>query len=395
MPDEYTLVVHYETGWPSLLDALRRMPIWSPDAFEKYGLKDFEKHLVGAGPFIYDGAVAGDHISFHKWEDYGGWNPVQNHEGAAYLDKLTIRYIGEGLVLANVVENDEADIAQDIPATQVDMYDNNDKAKLVIGYQAGTGLQWIFNTRKAPLNQLAVRQALLYSIDQEEINDIAFDGYYLVQKGPLDAVHPCYNPEVENMYPFDLEKAAELLDQSGWVLEEGASIRVAKGVEDVEDGTPLSFRFSALSDTNAKIGEVLQMEWAPLGIDLTVEVIAGPVQIDRVNKGDFDLMYERQRTPEPRVLDMIWNSKYDTEGGWAWSGLKIPELDEMLNRMSSISDYEERCQIAKDAQLIIMENVGMLPTLSQPNFYAVGNQVHDFQLGSEGNWWFLNNTWVE
>lgn len=391
--DDFTLIVKYGSPWPTLLDGLRRLPIWSPTAFEKYGLADFEKHLVGTGPFIYTGAVAGDHISFERWEDYGGWNPIHDHEGPAYLDKITIRYIGEQLVLGNMVNNGEADIAEDIPATSVEEYIDNDDATLLTGYQAGTGLQWVFNTRKPPLNQLEVRQALLYATDQQEINDTLYDGLYLTQKGPLNKVHPCYWDGVEEMYLYDLDKANELLDAAGWKLN--GDTRVSNGIEGVEDGTPLSFVFSALGEERARIGEILQLQWALIGVDLKVEVIAGPIQIEKVQNNDFEIMYERQRSPDPRILDMVWNSKNDYPGGWAWTGLKIPELDAALDKMAVTPEFEKRCELAVEAQRIIMENAGMLPTVSAPNFYAVSNKVHNFQLGSEGNWWFLNNTWIE
>jgi hypothetical protein len=37
----------------------------------------------------------------------------------------------------------------------------------------------------------------------------------------------------------------------------------------------------------------------------------------------------------------------------------------------------------------------MLPTLSQPVFYALDGSVKDFQLASEGNYFYLHNTYIE
>ena len=54
-----------------------------------------------------------------------------------------------------------------------------------------------------------------------------------------------------------------------------------------------------------------------------------------------------------------------------------------------------RCTAARDAQKIIMENALMLPTLSDPVFFALSPKVKDFQVGGEGNWFFLHNTTVE
>ena len=41
-----------------------------------------------------------------------------------------------------------------------------------------------------------------------------------------------------------------------------------------------------------------------------------------------------------------------------------------------------------------MDNAVMLPTLSEPVFYAVSDKVQGFQLMSEGNYFFLHNTTI-
>jgi peptide/nickel transport system substrate-binding protein len=123
--------------------------------------------------------------------------------------------------------------------------------------------------------------------------------------------------------------------------------------------------------------------------------VPGPVQLDRVRRRDFDLMYERQRSPDPQILDQVWNSKWDQPGGWAWTGFKDATLDTLLDKLRSVPDLDARCAAARDAQKIIMENALMLPTLSDPVFFALSPKVKEFQIGGEGNWFFLQNTWLE
>ncbi|MEZ4639773.1 MAG: hypothetical protein R2856_33250 [Caldilineaceae bacterium] len=60
-----------------------------------------------------------------------------------------------------------------------------------------------------------------------------------------------------------------------------------------------------------------------------------------------------------------------------------------------MGDFEQRCDIAAQAQVKIMENALMAPTLSQPVFYALAGNVRDFQLASEGNYFYLHNTYIE
>ncbi len=391
--DDLTVTIHYASPAVNLLDALRRVPIWSPTAAEEHGLAGFDRHLVGTGPFVLEEWVPNDRIVFSRWDDYGGWNAIMDHEGPAYLDSITIRFIGEDAVRAAMLETGDAHIIRELPAANVEDYEGRDGYELITGYQAGTGLQMVINIRNAPLNILELRQALQWATDQDAVNDLAYGGLYLVSDGPVNVVHPCYWPGAADMYGYDPAKAAELLEAVGYVDSDGDGIREAQGVPGVEDGTPLSLRWTVLHHT--EIGEVVQGQWRDLGIDLVLEQVAGPIQLERRNARDFDLMYERQRTPDPAVLELVWNSANDVEGGWAWTGFVNAELDEAVVKILQVADPAERCELAHTAQRIILENAVMLPTLSQPQFYALDDSVHGFQLSSESPYFFLHNTYIE
>lgn len=391
--DEFTVQLNYGEPWVTVLDVARRMPLWSPTAAAEYSLAEFDKHLVGTGPFTLEEWVPNDRIVFAKWEDYGGWNSIMNHEGPAYLDSLTIKFIGESAVLGSIVQTGDADIARELPSAYIEDYKDQDGFEFVTGYQAGTGLQMVFNTRNTPLNIPEVRMALNYGTDQTAINDLLYDGTYLESFGPVNVAHPCHWDGATEMYEYDTEKAAELLATAGYADGDGDGILEATGVDGVEDGTPLTLRWSVLH--HEEIGEAVQTQWRQLGIDLQVEKVPGPVQLERVNARDFDIIYERQRSPDPMILDMLWNSRWDEPGGWAWTGFADDELDSLVSQLRSVSDNDARCELAKQAQQIILENAVMLPTLSQPVFYALDGNVKDFQLASEGNYFFVHNTYIE
>ena len=190
--DATTVTLHYKVPWVTVLDAFRRVPIWSPTAVEKWGLHEFAKHLVGAGPFTLSEWTPNDHVTVEKWDGYRGWNSISDHAGPAHLDRVTIQFISEEAVLGNVVRTGNAHIAMNLPVTYIEDYRDREGFRLVQGFQAGTGLSMTMNTRKAPWNILEFRQALLYGTDQEAVNDLLFDGSYLIADGPLNTVHPCY-----------------------------------------------------------------------------------------------------------------------------------------------------------------------------------------------------------
>ena len=388
--DDTTVTLHYDVPWVTVLDAFRRIPIWSPTAAEQWGVEEFDRHLVGAGPFTLEEWVPNDHVTLQRWDGYGGWSSISTSAGPAKLDRVTVRFIGEAAVLGNVVSTRNAHIAMNLPTPYIDDYRNREGFRLMTGFQAGTGLSMVMNVRRPPFDNLQFRQALLHGTDQSAINDLLYDGHYLISDGPLNAVHPCYWEGNARYYPHDVERAGRLLEQVGYVDRDGDGVREALAVEGVADGTPLAFQWTVLD--REEIGEAVQLQWRALGIDLVLDRVPGPVQLQRVNARDFDLIYERQRSPDPNVLDMIWNSANHVVGGWAWTGFVDERLDQVVRQLRMVPEREARCELAHEAQRIIMDNALVLPTLSEPIFYAISDDVQGFELMSEGQFFYLHNT---
>lgn len=387
--DDYTVKFVYDVPWVTFLGVASKAPLWSPTAFNASTRQDFDKKLVGTGPFKFEEWVPNDHIRLVRWDEYGGWNSIMTTPGPVALDSVTIRFIGEGAVLGTVVEAGEADVAFQIPALSVDQYVDNDSVTLLNKGQAGTGLSMVMNVRKPPLDNKSVRQALLFARDMPAINDLLYDGLYEASDGPLNNIHRCFWPGATEMYAYDPDKARSLLEEAGWV-DDGSGIRKAQGVAGVEDGTPLSIRWQVLH--HKEIGEALQAYFREVGVDLSVEVVPGPVQLEEVQKHTFDIMYERLRNSDPKILDDIYNPAYNQPGGWAWTGYDNPDLTKLLVEVASNPNDAERCEAAKQAQEFIMEEALMVPTLSDPSFIVVSNTVSGFEPGAEGTYFFLHNT---
>ncbi|MCA3263043.1 MAG: hypothetical protein ING44_13960 [Telmatospirillum sp.] len=391
--DDLTVRFVYDQAWVTLLAGLRRTPIWSPTAAQRFSLADFQRNLVGTGPFTFAEWITNDRMVFRRWADYGGWNSASAQQGPAYLDSVTIRFIGENAVLNEAVRAGTTLVGFTLTPDARDIYKDKPNFVFLSRGQSGTGLQLVMNIRNPPLSDIRVRQALLFARDSAAVNRLLYDGTYIPSDGPLDNVHPCFWPGASAMYQPNLDRARQLLDEAGWRVVPGQPIRQARGVPGVADGTPLRVRWSTIH--HREIGEAVQQQLRRVGVDLAVELLPGPIQLDRVNRRDFDLMFLRQRSPDPVILDQVWNSRWDQPGGWAWTGYKGEELDRTVAQLRVVSDQGARCEAARNAQKIIMDNALMYPTLSQPVFIAMSPRVQNFRMGSEGNWFFLHSTWLQ
>ncbi|MGQ9583832.1 MAG: ABC transporter substrate-binding protein [Anaerolineae bacterium] len=371
--DEFTVRITHERPYAPFLDSFSILmePMWSPTALKQYGYEEFPKHLVGTGPFMFKENVPKDHVTVVRNPDYN-WPPTcVDHKGPAYLNSFTFKWVSEAAVRGGIVKTGEAHGA-DLPAQYVSDYEGDPNYQVVTGYQPGSGLQWVMNTAKPPLDDIRVRKAILHAVVREPINKMLYADRYLPSYGPMIPGTACYWEGAETLYPYDLDKANALLEEAGWKLNPATGIRE-------KDGQPLQVRWTALH--HEEMGEALKAQLKYIGIDLKVEKVAGPVQIDMATRRDFDLMYERQRGNDPVFLDMIWNSKNSGPGGWAWTGFKDAKLDEYLDKANVETDATKRCEYYVEAQKIIMENALTLGMFGQPRFWVLSKSVKGFQLG--------------
>ena len=376
--DEYTVKINYKNPVVSVVWGLSVMPVWSPTAVQKYGA-NFHEYLVGMGPYKLTEWVKASHIKFVKDPNYKGPRSVN-------LDSITVRFVGEDAVLGEILKSDEANMVMEMPSQNLVDYIGNASFTVNTGYQAGTGMQFTMNTSRAPFNDLKVRQALRYAYDGEEANKTLYDGRYVTVKSPLTKFTRCYWSGAETVYNYDPEKAKALLEEAGWKVNPNTKIRE-------KDGKPLVFTMSLLH--HQELGEWLSVQFRAIGADMKVEKIPGPVQLERAIKGDFDLIYQRLRGFEPDALYDMWFSQNLKPGGWAWSRFVNARLDEVVAKANSSADPKERCDLYTEAQKILTENAPGLPTVDNPIYYVLKNNVKGFKLGAIGSILIIDGMYVE
>jgi peptide/nickel transport system substrate-binding protein len=381
-----TVRVVYSAPVPIALWGFAMAPIWSPAAVRRYGTS-FQQHLVGSGAFRMTESVHGDHVKFVRDPNYNSGPPWQDHKGAAYLSSITVRFVGEAGVLGQVLKSGEVNMVYKLPPQSLGDYRSNPDFTVVPGYQPGTGMQFVMNTSKPALSDVRVRQALRYAYDVDQMNKTLYNGDYVAVKGPLTKYSRFYWKGAEDAYPYNPAKAKTLLDEAGWKVNPQTGIRE-------KDGQALSLTIVMLH--HKEIGEYLAAQFKAVGVDLKVAVVPGPVQLQRAQSGDFDFMYERQRTFEPYgTLFAIWYSKNDKPGGWAWSRFHNDELDATLLKTQEVSSEQELQGLWTQVQRIVTENALALPTVDDAAYYVMRKNVKGFKLGAIGNWFFANDMYVE
>ncbi|MDX1654737.1 MAG: ABC transporter substrate-binding protein, partial [Candidatus Competibacteraceae bacterium] len=131
-----------------------------------------------------------------------------------------------------------------------------------------------FNTEKEPFDNQQVRQALNLAIDKQAIIDAVFQGAGKVAKNPLPPTIWSYNEHIKD-YPYDPEKARQLLKEAGY----------GDGFKTDIWAMPVQRPYNP----NARrMAEMIQADWKNVGVDAEVVSYEWGEYLKRTKEGEHE-----------------------------------------------------------------------------------------------------------
>jgi len=202
---------------------------------------------AGTGPYMIESYTADKELVLAQNKDYwGGWKPGQ-------YEKVLVQFVPEATTRQQMMEGDETDIVTSIPIDAYKSFESNPDYK--VSYEASLfNYTAFFNTLKAPLNNVKVRQALSYAIPYADIiklgaNDLGTQSHGIVPAG----VFP-YSADVKQ-YSYDLEKARALLKEAG---HDGG-------------GFKLTLTYASANATEETFAPLIKDSFEQIGVDVTIQ----------------------------------------------------------------------------------------------------------------------------
>ncbi len=208
------------------------------------------------------------------------------------------------------------------------------------------------NTRKGPLADLRVRQAIMYAIDREGIAEATSYGSARPARQIWSAKSPFYVADLEKSYPFDQAKARALLAEAGY-----------------KDGFELVDLLLNNSEYR-QIGEALQANLAEVGIRIkfdAVDVSQFPLFYKPPGRGDMLMArYGGRADPISTIYELV-----GTGGTYAPGGAVSPAIDEMLGRLRAMPVTDpNRAVLMRELAREVSDKVATIPIISRSNVYA-------------------------
>ena len=328
--------------------------------------------VVGTGPFKFDEWVKGQSLSYVRNDDYD-WGPEGTHEGAAYLDTITYRFLPEDQTRYNSLITGEADIVDYIAPEYAEEVKSNDAYGSEEFLLPGVGFTLHLNTRTAPFDDVKVRQALLHGIDREAIVKSATFGAYPVQEY-LATTTPDYKKDLENVIDFDADAAGALLDEAGWSETDAEGYRT-------KDGERLStvIPYADNDQLAQRTLEQVQIDGKALGFEIVLQPVPAADFSQRLYNGDYGIMPSFQSEATGMQLWRLYGGDNVSDGssiGSNASFLSDPELDALLAQARASADPVARADFYGQAQELLPELAPSIPLYSRARVVAWQPNIH-------------------
>ena len=320
---------------------------------------NYGQHPIGTGPYKFVSWTAGDTISLSVNNDYYG--------GAQQIPNVKFRNIIEGSNRTIALETGEADIAYDIEPIDRDTVKGNEDLKLLEGDSLNTSF-FGFNTRKEPFNDVRVRQAIGYAINDQDIIDAVTLGAAKPTNSSINTKVFGYNPDAYK-YEQDLEKARKLMAEAGY--EKG-------------------FKTSVWTNDNparVQIAQILQAQLRQIGIDMAIEVMEWGAFLDGISRGGHDTYLFGWITvtgdADYGLFPLYHTSQFGGAGNRTF--YSVPEVDKMLEDARASSDSEERKRLYAEVQQKLQIDLPHYPLYVATQNAGMRKDVEGFKLAPAGH----------
>jgi len=382
-PDDHTIVVTFKdpfAAWMgSMFHGLLPEHILKP-VYDQAGTLDNaewnRKPTVGCGPFKFEEWQSGSFARFVANDKY--WL------GKPKLDEIFFRFVPDDASQVAALKSGEGDIGTFI--AYPDMPDLK-KAGVAItvafsGYNEG--LYFLIDPEKGnpALQDVNVRQAIAMSIDREKITKDLLLGLTKPSATDWDNT-PYVDPSIQP-WPFDPEKAKQMLDAAGWTVG-------SDGIRE-KDGNKLKITYGTTTrqvrqDTQA----VIQNQLKDVGIAVELSNYASDTFFNGYGQGGpaatgqldmFEYSTVPSDYPDPNTAEWLCSEipTNDKPTGTNWMRNCDKDLDALFQQETTQVDFKTRQETFYKITKMIFDKVYFLGLWQDPDTWAVSSRLQNVKL---------------
>ncbi|MGC8911341.1 MAG: ABC transporter substrate-binding protein [Nitrososphaeria archaeon] len=333
---------------------------------------------AGTGAFTIESYEAGFQIVLKRFDKYWrGWSG--NH-----IEKVLIKTVRDPTARLQAIKAGEADFTVDLPVDYLPELKDNPNVK-VLAVPSYRNLLGMINTKRAPTDNVLVRQALAYAFPYDAVVKNVMQNYAAQSKGPIPIGMIGYFEDMPH-YTYNLTKAKELLEKAGYP----------------NGGFTIILTYTSGDQLEKQVAELYKAELEKLGITLDIREMTTKAKYS-LARGDpkeaqhillfywwptyitpYDFLYSLFHSEEKVIFNFAYyyNSTYDN-------------LIDTASRLEG-TDLNKALQLYRKAQEQVIRDCTALFIIDMDTIMVVNSKVHNFKPNSAyTEVVFFYDIWVE
>ena len=389
---------------------LAQMPIYSK---KDWSSKDFSRvtlqPILGSGPYLIDRIDAGRSVSYKRNPDYWGKDLPVN-KGRYNFDRLKYVYYRSLDIAFEGFKSGQYTLHEELTARKwvTEYHFPAVKAGMVVKYRFQhynpiATQSYVFNTRRAPFQDIRLRQALTYAYDFEWQNKALFYGQYrrlqsffsnseLEAKGlPSAAELAVLKPQLAKLDPVqragvlkdwkysvsdgsgfnrsNLLIARQLLLNAGYKFKDGRLLD--------KSGKPVEIEFLIHQDGLQRTLMPFVRNLKRLGIQMTIRQVDVPQYIERMRTKDFDMTTDampQSLSPGNEQAQFWGSASADQPGNYNYAGIKNTAIDAVVQQLIRAPDRASLVTRTRALDRLLRAGYYQIPTYGKgENWLAYWN----------------------
>jgi peptide/nickel transport system substrate-binding protein len=395
--DDHTVVVHYNYVYPGYMTQFggEQLVIWPAhycDAEQGFVAWDCGRQPLSTGPYVLQEWQVGNHMTFVR-------NPNYYEAGKPAIDQVIVRIVPDPSVAKTMLIQGDVDVymwateamiadLQDAPNVEVSMADTSRWVMRLFPNLAARGSMDPEADPHPIFADVRVRQAIRKAIDVDALSQQIFGGYG--QAVWTEFFRPPYQCDIPRP-AYDPDAAAALLEEAGWIDEDGDGVRECHGCPNAAEGDVMAFELM----TYAEYGEVLELAQqligemlGQIGMDVELSVVEGSVMwadyesggLEQVGDYDLNLWDDGYSGVDP--TDFLWELYYSTAAepdmGWNITRWINSDFDALLDEAYTL-DEEYRQELFCEMAQLLEDELPVIMLFSTVNADACSARIQGMQ----------------
>ncbi|WP_236693538.1 ABC transporter substrate-binding protein [Robbsia andropogonis] len=328
--------------------------------------------LVGTGPFTFAAYQRGQFARFVRNTDYQ-WAPATSkHQGPAYLDQITYRFLPEASVRTGALSSGQVDLIEGVQPTDVSVFDRVEGFRYISGPSATTSFTLNVNYTVPPANDVRVRRALRDGFDLDGIVNSVYLGTVRRAWSNIGRDNPEYNAALKGSWGNRVKEANALLDEAGWTQRDKDGFRTKDGKRlSIEVGYPQPY---VRDDRDTLIRAIQSALRQNLGFDLGLHINTAADFANQKATGNWTI-YPNTDNPSDVAME-LWDMLGDQ--GFLYNAIQNRDATLVgdINRARLLPVGAERTALLRQIQQRAVDQAYIVPLFAPAYHLAAKSTVN-------------------